>query len=105
MVAFYLAALGIIQTVPDNQESQKNSAYLVVLIIGAIAAPLYIAIVGGKVQPGSWLMAIWSIPAFLIWAYNLRGMFKVWGIHEPWIGSLALLAITLVAGRLPIPRE
>ena len=105
MVAFYLAALGIIQTVPDNQESQKNSAYLVVLIIGAIAAPLYIAIVGGKVQPGSWLMAIWSIPAFLIWAYNLGGMFKVWGIHEPWIGSLALLAITLVAGRLPIPRE
>jgi len=105
VVAFYLAALGIIQTVPDDQAAKKNGAYLVALIVGLIAAPLYIAILGRKDQPGKWLMIGWSIPAFLVWAYNLGGMFKVWEIHEPWIGSLLLLTITLVAGLLPIPRK
>jgi hypothetical protein len=77
VVAFYLATLGIIQTVPDEQAAKKNGAYLVALIVGVIAAPLYIAILGRKDQPGKWLMIGWSIPAFLVWAYNLGGMFKV----------------------------
>lgn len=106
VVAFYLAALGIIQTVPDRPESStKNGAYLAVLIVGVIAAPLYIAVVGRKGQAGKGLLVAWSVPAFLVWAYNLGGMFKVWEVHEPWIGSLLLLFITLVAGLLPIPRE
>ncbi len=105
VVAFYLAALGIIHTVPNDKEAMRNRAYLFALIVGVIAAPLYIIVVGKKGQAGKWLMGVWSVPAFLVWAYNLGGMFEVWGIHQHFIGSLLLLTLMLVAGLLPIPRE
>lgn len=83
-----------------DQAAKKNGAYLFALITGVIAAPLYSAVVGRKGQPGKTLIVVWSVPPFLVWVYNLGGMFKVWEIYEPWIGSLALLTITLVVGWL-----
>jgi hypothetical protein len=104
VVAFYVAALGVIDSLPKETPGMK-SAYWVVLILGLIVAPLYILKLGKWAKTAT-LQAIWSGVAFLVWAYTLGGAFKqIPNFHQPWIGSLLLLAVTLIAALLPLPKE
>lgn len=46
--------------------------------------------------PPDWIHVLISAGAFVVWVYSLGEPFISYGIHEPWIGSLLLLAFTFV---------
>lgn len=104
VIAFYLAALGIIDSLPKETKG-KEAGYWVILALGFVAAPLYILKLAGWAK-SAYLLAAWSAFAFLVWAYSLGGAFKlIPDLHQPWIGSIALLAVTMFAALLPQPQE
>jgi hypothetical protein len=43
-------------------------------------------------QPASWAQVGISSVAFIIWLYSMGGIFKFYGLHVPYIGSLFVLA-------------
>jgi hypothetical protein len=45
-------------------------------------------------EPPQWPVVGISSVAFLIWVYNMGGVFAAYGLVEPYIGSLLLLAWT-----------
>lgn len=104
VVAFYLAALGIIESLPQETKG-KEGGYWVILVLGVVGAPLYI-LKFAEWAKSAFLHAAWSAFAFLVWAYTLGGAFKlIPDFHQPWIGSLVLLAVTLFAALLPLPKD
>jgi hypothetical protein len=104
VVAFYVAVLGVMDSLPEDKPGLKT-AYWVALVLGLILAPLYVLKLGNWKKTVRW-QAIWAAIAFLVWAYTLGGAFKqLSSFHQPWIGSFLLLAVTLVAGLFPPPKE
>jgi len=47
------------------------------------------------VKPDKMHVAI-SMLAFIIWLYSMGGPFEYYGLHEPYLGSLFILAFTFV---------
>jgi hypothetical protein len=104
VVAFYVAAIGIVDTVADDNKS-KSAAYVIIFLVGMGAAPAYVWKLAGVGQPKRFQM-FWAALAFAIWGYTLGGPFKlIDGLHQPWIGSLLLLTVTLVAGLFSVPAQ
>ena len=68
-----------------------------VFAIGLACTPLYLARQARPGQPVRLHLSLSTI-AFCVWAYALGGPFAVAGWHVPAIGSIALVAFTLVAG-------
>jgi hypothetical protein len=46
------------------------------------------------------LQMILSTVAFVVWAYNLGGVFEVFRVYVPWLGSILLVVFSLVSGTL-----
>jgi hypothetical protein len=90
VVGFYLVGSGII---PDNQHVGLL-IFSIICLFGVIAIRRW-----GTADPENNLAPQWSAVAistiaFVIWIYSLGGVFKFYGLHVPWIGSLLVMVWT-----------
>ncbi len=92
VVSLYLVGVGVI---PEG-----NAVYLtvwtIICLIGLFAIRIYGTADPVENLPPDWTHIIISAIAFLIWVYSLGNLspFTAWGIGDPIIGSLLVLAWT-----------
>lgn len=68
-----------------------------VLIFAMVLTPVYLSMVSPKNAPKRLHLGL-STVAFLVWAYALGGPFSLMGVHNAQIGSILLVAFTLISG-------
>jgi hypothetical protein len=90
VISLYIVGSGII---PEGQ-AVYLTVWTVICLIGLFAIRLYgTSDPAHKISP-DWTHVILSAIAFLIWIYSLGGPFAAYGIADPIIGSLLVLAWT-----------
>jgi hypothetical protein len=92
----YVAMSGIVASMDEKKAATKVTAW-VVFCLGLVLTPAYLLLLS-RLKSAYWIQIVIATIAFAIWAYALGGPFKLEGIYSPQIGSLALIAFTLVAG-------
>jgi hypothetical protein len=100
----YVAINGILASVTGDQDDLRRWAYILTFLLCATVTPVYFWLLAKPGQPKRRQMVM-STLAFIVWAYNLGGVFKdiypayvPVQIHIPWIGSILIIAFTLVSG-------
>ena len=90
VVGLYLIGSGFI---PEGQVIGLL-IWTIICLIGVIAIRIYGTADSENNLPAQWPVVIISSIAFVIWIYSLGGVFKLYGVHSPYIGSLLVLAWT-----------
>lgn len=99
IVAGYLSIIGILKTVPVDDTALLYVAWGAFFLC-LILTPIYFRAFAKQGQPRRVHMIV-STLAFAFWAYALGGVFEMIGWHKPWLGSILLVAFTLVSGAIP----
>jgi len=87
IVAAYLALQGMI----PQEHSKWGLLFISIFLL--ILTPFYLK----KFQNvTNWVQVSITTLSFVIWVYTLGGPFELWGIHEPWIGSIAIVLWTMI---------
>lgn len=102
IIAAYLSVNGILMSVKPEDEARLPVAWGF-FILCVVLTPIYFWVLSKANQPKR-LHLFMSTIAFVIWAYAMGGVFDIAGYHKPWIGSVLLIAFTLISG-LIAPRE
>jgi hypothetical protein len=98
VLAAYLSINGILATVTNTGETPlRNAVYAASFALCLVFTPIYFGLVAHKNEP-KMLQRIVSTIAFVVWAYNLGGVFSAYGIYIPWLGSIFLIVFSLVSG-------
>jgi len=98
ILAVYLSINGILATVTDSGEtSLRDAVYVASFALCLAFTPVYFGLVAQKDEP-KMLQRIISTIAFVVWAYSLGGVFTVYAIYIPWLGSIFLIIFSLVSG-------
>jgi len=98
ILAAYLSINGILAAVTDAGETPlRNAVYVASFALCLVFTPVYFGLVAHKNEP-KMLQRIVSTIAFVVWAYNLGGVFSVYGLFIPWLGSIFLIVFSLVSG-------
>ena len=95
ILAGYVAMGAIISSMTPGSTTMITS--WAVLGLGLVLTPVYLAGISEKSKPKA-LHLVLSTIAFAVWSYALGGPFALSGIHNPQIGSILLIAFTLVSG-------
>jgi hypothetical protein len=90
VIGLYLVGSGIIPT----DQPLALTVWTIVCLVGVLAVRVY-----GTSDPAHNLSPDWthiaiSAVSFIIWVYTLGGPFAAWGVSQPWLGSLLVLAWT-----------
>jgi hypothetical protein len=105
ILAGYLAINGILASVTGAQEDLRRWVYILMFALCLVLTPIYFSLVARSKQPKK-LQMILSTIAFVVWAYNLGGVFEVLKIYIPWLGAIFLIVFSLVSGALaPKPTD
>jgi len=90
VVGLYLIGSGLI---PEDQYLGLL-IWTIICLIGVLVVRAYGTADSEKNLPPQWIAVIISSIAFVIWIYSMGGVFKLYGFHVPYIGSLLVLAWT-----------
>jgi hypothetical protein len=105
ILAGYIAINGVLASVTDDQSGLRNWVYLGTFLLCLVLTPIYFSMMARSGGPKR-LQMILSTVAFVVWAYNLGGVFEVFRVYVPWLGSILLVVFSLVSGTLaPRPGE
>lgn len=105
ILAGYIATNGILASVTDGQNGLRTWVYLGTFLLCLVLTPIYFTMMAGRDRPKR-LQMILSTVAFVVWAYNLGGVFEVFRLYVPWLGSVLLVVFSLISGTLaPRPGE
>lgn len=96
VLAAYVAMLGFANGITGSTAAMTVTRWAIFGLCLA-CTPLYLAKQARPAQPFR-LHATLSTVAFCFWAYALGGPFESMGWYVPAIGSIGLVAFTLVAG-------
>jgi hypothetical protein len=105
ILAGYLAINGILASVTATQEDVRRWVYVVTFALCLVLTPIYFNMLAKNKQPRR-LQMVLSTVAFVVWAYNLGGVFEILKIYVPWVGSILLIVFSLISGTLaPRPSD
>ena len=90
VIGFYLIGIGVI---PEGQRGWLL-VWSIVCLIGVVVVRAYGTSDSKENLPPQWSVIFISAGAFVIWLYSLGGVFKVYNLHVPFVGSLLVLAWT-----------
>jgi len=90
VVGLYLIGSGI---VPEGQRTGLL-VWSIACLIGVVVVRAYGTADPEKDQTPQWSVVLISSGAFVIWIYSLGGVFELYKLHVPYIGSLLVLAWT-----------
>jgi hypothetical protein len=90
VIGLYLIGSGFI---PEDQNFGLL-VWSIICLIGVVAVRAYGTTDSEKSLPPQWSVVTISTIAFMIWLYSLGGVFKLYGLYIPYIGSLLVLAWT-----------
>ncbi len=90
VIGLYLIGSGFI---PKDQHAGLL-IWSIICLIGVVAVRAYGTTDSEENLPPQWSVVIISSVAFVIWIYSFGGVFKLYGLHVPYIGSLLVLAWT-----------
>lgn len=90
VVGLYLIGSGLI---PEG-ERFGLLAWSIICLIGVVMVRAYGTTDAEKNLPPQWGAVLISSVAFVIWLYSLGGVFKLYGLHVAYVGSLLVLAWT-----------
>ncbi len=90
VVGLYLIGSSI---VPGDQRVGLL-VWSIVCLIAVVVVRIYGTVDPQKNQPPQWGVVLISSVAFVIWLYVLGGVFKLYGLHLPYIGTLLMLVWT-----------
>jgi len=93
----YVAMMGIIMSMDDG-DSLKTILAWSAFGLGAIFTPLYLCFFKATRKPNVLHITL-SCVAFALWSYALGGPFAISKMYRADVGSLLLIAFTLVSGR------
>jgi hypothetical protein len=98
IVAAWVAANGILKTMHPQPGPKTLWTVFVVAVILCAVWTYKQTMLNGRSAPQQSLI---SVGAFCAWAYALGGPFPDWlGFYQPGIGSLVLIAYTLITGAI-----
>ncbi|MBN1220122.1 MAG: hypothetical protein JXM69_14435 [Anaerolineae bacterium] len=92
VVSLYVVGIGIIPT----GHVTYHTIWAIICFIGLFAVRIWGTADLGRNLPPDWTHITISAIAFVIWVYSLGslGIFGVWGLADPVIGSLLILVWT-----------
>ncbi len=90
VVGLYLIGSGLIPV----GERFGLLAWSIICLIGVVVIRVYGTTDAEKNLPPQWGAVLISSVAFVIWLYSLGGVFKLYGLHVAYVGSLLVLAWT-----------
>lgn len=90
VVALYVVGGGFIPAGDPN----VLAVWALICLIGVFAIRIYGTSTGDKKRDPQWGPILISASAFIIWVYTLGGPFEDFGVHVPYVGSLAVLVFT-----------
>jgi hypothetical protein len=90
VVGLYLIGSGFI---PEGQ-GVALLVWSIICLIGVVTVRVYGTTDAEKNLPPQWGAVLISSVAFVIWLYSLGGVFKLYGLHVAYVGSLLVLAWT-----------
>jgi hypothetical protein len=95
VVTLYVSATGIVPSAAAN----RTRILWAIFAFCAVATPMYLIFATrDKSRSPLWTQVFLATIAFPVWAYALGGVFTATPGYEPYIGSLALMAVTFVFG-------
>ncbi|REK18429.1 MAG: hypothetical protein DWQ37_04150 [Planctomycetota bacterium] len=104
IIAFYILALGILNSV-DEGDGLRTPVAWGCLALGTLATPSYVYRLASKWDRATFVNAATSTVAFGVWAYNLGGIFTYQGWYVPWLGSILIGAFTVVSAFIELPQR
>lgn len=90
VVGLYMVGSGMI----PNQRPYALAIWTVICLVGVVAIRAWGTSDTKEQLPPQWTAVLISAVSFLIWVYSLGGPFAAYGLAEPYIGSLLILAWT-----------
>jgi hypothetical protein len=93
----YVAMMGIIMSMSDGDALKTIFAWSA-FALGMICTPLYLCFFKANRKPKILHLTL-SCVAFALWSYALGGPFAISKLYRADVGSLLLIAFTLVSGR------
>lgn len=91
VIAAYLAAQGIIESA--GSDTGRQTALWIAAALGLVLTPLYLRRAGVRKVRQLTLSSV----SFVVWVFALGGPFEGLEFYVPYHGSLALIAVSLIA--------